>query len=338
MTDVVTDDGAKLEPYRHTGYLLRRAQQLHVATWARIVSTDISSVQYSILVVLDREGELSQRELCDEVDLDRSTIADLVARMERRGLIARRRDPEDARRKTVGLTDHGRAERMRLQPLVDQVEDALTGALPSHARDCLRDTLRMMLAQQVPGTLTPLDSTPGLGQRRTGRAGRSTKASLTAPSALAQQCNRDPCPRPAPVLVNSSATTIPPSDADGFGLRPDPLHSKVPADLVRALRQYRLWAGGPPLRTMARRAGTEPSRQPSALPSTPRRCHGFEIVTATIAGCGGSEGDPRRFTTAWRAIRLSQHRDQVSTGEAQAPPRAWASPHRAPVPGQAQPR
>ncbi|TVZ01570.1 MarR family transcriptional regulator [Trebonia kvetii] len=148
MTDVVTDDGAEPEPYRHTGYLLRRAQQLHVATWARIVSTDISTVQYSILVVLDRAGELSQRELCDEVDLDRSTMADLVARMERHGLIARRRDPADARRKTVALTDHGLAERMRLQPLVDQVEDALTGAFKGPARDCLRDTLRMMLAQQ----------------------------------------------------------------------------------------------------------------------------------------------------------------------------------------------
>lgn len=150
MTDVVTDDGAEPEPYRHTGYLLRRAQQLHVATWARIVSTDISTVQYSILVVLDREGELSQRELCEQVDLDRSTIADLVARMERRGLVTRRRDPADARCKAVGLTDHGRAERLRLRPLVDQVEDALTGAFKGPARDSLRDGLRMMLARQDP--------------------------------------------------------------------------------------------------------------------------------------------------------------------------------------------
>ncbi|MGH3263970.1 MAG: MarR family winged helix-turn-helix transcriptional regulator [Trebonia sp.] len=144
----MTSGDAEPEPYRHTGYLLRRAQQLHVATWARIVSTDISSVQYSILVVLDREGELSQRELCDEVDLDRSTIADLVARMERHGLIVRCRDPQDARRKTVGLTDHGRAARLRLRPLVDQVEDALTGALDGPDRDCLRGTLRTLLAQQ----------------------------------------------------------------------------------------------------------------------------------------------------------------------------------------------
>jgi DNA-binding MarR family transcriptional regulator len=147
----MTDDGTQLEPYCYTGYLLRRAQQVHVAAWARIVSTDISSVQYSILVVLDRKGNLSQRELCDEVDLDRSTIADLVARMERHGLIARHRDPADARRKTVGLTDHGRAERMRLQSLVEQVENALTGTIPRPARDSLRDVLRMMLARHHPG-------------------------------------------------------------------------------------------------------------------------------------------------------------------------------------------
>lgn len=139
-------DRAEQEPQRHIGYLIRRAQQLHVATWMRVVSTEISAVQYSILVVLDRVGEASQRELCDEVDLDRSTIADLVARMERRRLIVRGRDPEDGRRKTVRLTDHGRAERARLRPLAHQVEDELTGALPSEDREALRGALRLMLA------------------------------------------------------------------------------------------------------------------------------------------------------------------------------------------------
>jgi DNA-binding MarR family transcriptional regulator len=144
------DDAAEQEPQRHTGYLIRRAQQLHVATWMRIVSTEISTVQYSILVVLDRLGEASQRELCDEVDLDRSTVADLVARMERRGLIVRGRDPEDGRRNTVRLTDHGRAERARLRPLVHQVEEELTGCLPSQVRDELRSALRLMLEGKTP--------------------------------------------------------------------------------------------------------------------------------------------------------------------------------------------
>ena len=146
MTGIATDDD--LEPQRHTGYLIRRAQQLHVAAWTRIVSTEISTVQYSVLVVLDRNGgAMSQRELCDAVDLDRSTIADLVARMERRGLVVRSSDPEDRRRKRVGLTDFGRAERWRLQPLVDRVEHALTGTLTDGSREALRDALRRMLAQ-----------------------------------------------------------------------------------------------------------------------------------------------------------------------------------------------
>jgi DNA-binding MarR family transcriptional regulator len=146
MTGVAGHD-ADQEPQRHTGHLIRRAQQVHVATWMRLVSAEISTVQYSVLVVLDRRGELSQRELGDEVDLDRSTIADLVARMERHGLVLRHQDPRDGRRKTVCLTDRGRAERWRLQPLVARVEEELTGSLPGGTRDALREALRLLLAQ-----------------------------------------------------------------------------------------------------------------------------------------------------------------------------------------------
>lgn len=137
------------EPQRYTGYLIRRAQQAHVAAWTRLVSTEISSVQYTILVTLDRRGEASQRELCDEVDLDRSTIADLVRRMERRGLLSRRRAEDDARRNTVELTDLGRAERTRLQPLVEQVERELTRTLTDAEREQLRDGLRRLLDGQA---------------------------------------------------------------------------------------------------------------------------------------------------------------------------------------------
>ena len=117
------------EPQRHVGNLIRRAQQLHLATWARVASSEITSAQYSILAVLDRLGEASQRELCDEVDLDRSTITDLVRRMEKADLIARRRAEGDARRNVVTLTAHGESERARLAPLVVEVQRELTASL-----------------------------------------------------------------------------------------------------------------------------------------------------------------------------------------------------------------
>jgi len=133
------------EPQRHVGNLIRRAQQLHLATWARVASSEITSAQYSVLVVLDRRGEASQRELCDEVDLDRSTIADLARRMEKAGLIERRRAAGDARRNVVTLTAHGAAERARLAPRVSEVQHELTAHLDPAVVDALYDGLRRML-------------------------------------------------------------------------------------------------------------------------------------------------------------------------------------------------
>jgi hypothetical protein len=78
---------------------------------------------------------------------------------------------------------------------------------------------------------------------------------------------------------------------------------------VRAIRQYRIWAGEPPLRTMARRADTGIGASTICAALNAKTLPRPEIVIAIIAGCGGSEGDQRRFITAWRAIRLTQHND-----------------------------
>lgn len=133
------------EPQRHVGNLIRRAQQLHLSIWAQVADPDITSTQYSILAVLERLDEASQRELGDEVDLDRSTIADLVRRMENSGLIARRRAATDARRNVVTLTEHGAAERERLAPLVVDVQRELTAHLDSAETAALFHGLWRML-------------------------------------------------------------------------------------------------------------------------------------------------------------------------------------------------
>jgi DNA-binding MarR family transcriptional regulator len=139
VTDVIP------EPQRYTGYLIRRAQQRHVAAWARLVSTQTSSVQFAVLTVLDRLGEASQQQLCCAVDLDRSTIADVVARMEQRGLLSRRRATDDRRRNITVLTPAGQAELERLRPGVEAVERELTDGLSDDEREALRSGLRRVL-------------------------------------------------------------------------------------------------------------------------------------------------------------------------------------------------
>lgn len=134
----------------HTGSLIRRAQQRHVAIWMREVSTDVTSVQYAVLLVLEQRPGVSQRELGDELDLDRSTIAELAARMVRNGLVERISDPHDKRRNTLFLTTTGRALLAELKPRVDNVERVLTQELSTAERDTLRHLIERLLIHCEP--------------------------------------------------------------------------------------------------------------------------------------------------------------------------------------------
>jgi DNA-binding MarR family transcriptional regulator len=141
----VSVDPEESEPLRYTGHLLRRAQQVHLAVWQREVSNEVTSVQFAALAVLDRVGGTSQARLGAELFLDRATIADVVARMARRGLLVREQDPVDRRRKVVTLTDEGSGVLHRLRPRVEGIERTLTAGLDDDERAELRRLLRTML-------------------------------------------------------------------------------------------------------------------------------------------------------------------------------------------------
>lgn len=143
--DVRVTDHPPLDLARHTGFLLRRAQQAHLATWAQQVGARLTNVQFGVLNVLYGMGEASQRELCDALDLDRSTIAGLVARLEARGLVARARATDDRRRNVVRLTDPGRATLRELTASASRVDEALTAALTAEERLTLQRLLTTLL-------------------------------------------------------------------------------------------------------------------------------------------------------------------------------------------------
>ncbi|MBN3766134.1 MarR family transcriptional regulator [Burkholderia sp. Ac-20365] len=131
---------------RFTGSLVRRAQQRHVAVWLAEVSAEITSVQYAALEILQRTPGVNQRQLGDELDVDRSTIADLVARMVRNGLIERSDDPVDKRSYVLFLTADGREQLAVLRPRVEEVERVLTARLSQ--KECME--LRRLLVALLP--------------------------------------------------------------------------------------------------------------------------------------------------------------------------------------------
>ncbi|GAB3618223.1 hypothetical protein GCM10027416_27800 [Okibacterium endophyticum] len=116
-----------------------------MAAWQREVSAEVTSVQFGVLNVLSSTPGASQQHLVERLDLDRSTIADIVARLERRGLIERIRDGADKRRNVLHLTALGESELAALLPRVARVDEVLTRGLSGDDRATLRHVLTAML-------------------------------------------------------------------------------------------------------------------------------------------------------------------------------------------------
>ncbi|WP_225625870.1 MarR family winged helix-turn-helix transcriptional regulator [Streptomyces werraensis] len=91
----------------HPGHLARRLQQAHHLLWNTMVSEEVTSPQFAVLNTLVAEPDLDQRTVGERVGLDRSTIAEVIGRLGRRGLLDKVRDPQDGRRFLLRLTDEG---------------------------------------------------------------------------------------------------------------------------------------------------------------------------------------------------------------------------------------
>jgi DNA-binding MarR family transcriptional regulator len=68
----------------------------------------ITSGQFSILTLLSEEPVPSFQQIADAMALDRTTLSAALKPMERRGLVVSLIDPEDRRRRPLGMTPVGR--------------------------------------------------------------------------------------------------------------------------------------------------------------------------------------------------------------------------------------
>jgi DNA-binding MarR family transcriptional regulator len=101
-------DDPRYRVERQIGYLLRRAHQRASAIFQeQIGDPNITPTQFSSLVKLHEEGELSQNHLGRLVGMDKATTQGVIRRLKVRNLVAARSDPGDARRTRLRLTGEG---------------------------------------------------------------------------------------------------------------------------------------------------------------------------------------------------------------------------------------
>jgi DNA-binding MarR family transcriptional regulator len=127
----------------HPGHLMRRALQVMNVLWSEEVSHTITSPQFAALNALHAEPNIDQRTLGALISLDRSTMAEVVARLSTRGLIRSERHASDGRRKTIKLTAKGQRTLQQLIPRTHVMTGRLVGALGGEEQD---ELLRLLTA------------------------------------------------------------------------------------------------------------------------------------------------------------------------------------------------
>jgi DNA-binding MarR family transcriptional regulator len=117
-------------------HLLHRASQAAVDIFAAEMkrSGDLTPRQLAVLITVGQDEGLNQTELVERTGIDRSTMADIVKRMQRKGLLQRRRTKEDARAYAVKLTYEGRRVLRAAEPLGKRIDERVLEALPQQRR------------------------------------------------------------------------------------------------------------------------------------------------------------------------------------------------------------
>ena len=114
-----------------------------------LACSDISAAEFAVLVSLSEAPDhmLRLRELCSELEWDRSRASHQITRMEKRGLVSKKVCPGDARGVLVTITDEGFTRLESAVPdHVETVRRLIFDQLTDEQRDVLQTWLNDVIA------------------------------------------------------------------------------------------------------------------------------------------------------------------------------------------------
>lgn len=107
---------------------------------------ELRLVHHAVLSALDDFGPLSQQQLADALDLDKSHLVGRIDDLESRELVTRERDPVDRRRHALTLTPVGKALVDQLRPVALESQRQFLATLGVDEQETLVALLRRVLA------------------------------------------------------------------------------------------------------------------------------------------------------------------------------------------------
>jgi DNA-binding MarR family transcriptional regulator len=154
IKEMITLPGIRLTD--HTGYLLRVAHDHAHRIKVEEMPDGAHPRDYSMLVALLTMGPVSQQQLAERMRVNRTLVVGIVDKLERRGWVERRRDPDDRRSYSLHVTPAGEEAAADMGPRVQAAGRRMTERLTAAERKRLHGLLRDLIVAKgrlIPPTL-----------------------------------------------------------------------------------------------------------------------------------------------------------------------------------------
>jgi DNA-binding MarR family transcriptional regulator len=156
--------------YTAPGYLFRRTQQIAVAIFMEECRPfDLTPVQYAALIAIHTHPGIDATRLSAVIAFDRSTLGNVIERLEAKKLIERKPSTGDKRVKLLYLTKAGAALLRDIMPSVDRAQARMLQPLKPADRKTLMALLEQLVDLNNEASRVPLRAEDAL--EHLGKAG-----------------------------------------------------------------------------------------------------------------------------------------------------------------------
>ena len=136
------DEARQVDFARNLGFLLGDVARLtRTAFDRRVASLELTRSQWWVLTYVFRDQGLTQSELADHLEIGKVALGNLIDRLEAKGWVERRPDPNDRRINRVFLTGKAAPIMDDMRAPAQDLYDMLVSGLSKAQRETLVDLL-----------------------------------------------------------------------------------------------------------------------------------------------------------------------------------------------------
>ncbi len=149
------------EKLEHFGFLLSHVALAHrnmVGQKMRVLG--LHRGQPPVLFTLEEHEGMSNSEMAEFLNVTPATLTNKIKRMEKAGLVIRKRDPDDERISRIYMTEKGRGHINQVKVSIGEIENVLLKGFSEAEIEDMREKLRRILRN-----ISECDCGPGLIHR-----------------------------------------------------------------------------------------------------------------------------------------------------------------------------